>query len=641
MVKIIRKISLSLLLLGLLFSYSEAADPALPEVMVGQPRVWYGAAAPYTYVYGGFSGSEAVYNYQNDPGQTMGERLAPSLSLSGTTNSYIDVGTGPVITGQGDFSVSLWFKRNGPNQANDWQMLATQIGIPHMSNFKLQFNHTTNKIHFSIFGTSDGVSCGGAGIPEFEVISSTSINGTDTKWHHVVAQRVNQGGGVTKGQLWQDNIKVAESGASTGIVYLNTPTPTCSGYVDATKSRVGIGSTPESVRSGSNPANSFKGNIDETRIYTKSLTSTEISRLYKGTETAEDNLSSNGLRAYWKFNEGAGSQVLDSSGNNYTGNAINTTWNANEGASPVDSTKYDNMGYDLFGFDTTALADCINGIILGRDRCFVSNSSMSNIVVMNSRTYINDNPATEVAALLSPPKPLIAGDAYLGALLDPNNFAYWGKNLTERRSAGTSPNAYWGIGSYANILASDIPKYEEKINIALKSAKSITSLPNSMGLQGSGDMSDISSEADKYPNGKVWSMSAPGGQTNFGSPRTYIGKGTLIIKNNVCFGYAAPNCNASNYTWKKRVDGNTNDYQMGIIVQGNVNIASGSTIEAAIFCTGTMTVGDNVTLRGSFVAQQFLFSGTGSGTKFIYDESLNKNTPPIFGELNMPNPTEN
>lgn len=666
MTKYIQKTLLSLFLLGMLFSYSRAEENLLPEVMVGQPKV---TAGTNTY-YGGFSGSEAVYNHTNEtgtvanpksnivPGQIMGQRLAPSLNFNGTS-SYVDLGQAPDITGTGAFAISVWAKRTRASSTPREDVIISQAK-DYFGDYRLYFS-SNGTLKFRVTGTDTTVEP-----PDYPHLAGESMvvgSGANTYaynenvWHHIVAIRNADG---KTGSLWVDgqDVSVAEDSTSYRIE-MKSICPQGNGCTDGAAVKTLIGQLGWDNAAYSIPGHSysdgrgfFGGSIDEVRTYTKALSSEEINKLYTGTTQPEDNVvGSSGLKAYWKFNEGTGSSISDSSGNGYpNGTAYNTTW-SDDGASPQDpSSQYNNYGYDLFGFDEPSLINCINGIIVGPalSSCFVPNSSMTNVSVMSSRTSINDQPVYEMAALLYPPKPLVVGDAYLGTL-DPNNFAYWGKNLVQNKGTtyDASKNAYWGEGAYDNILANDVPKYLTKITAASADAVAIPigSLPApTMFLQGTNYMSslDVDVESKKYPNGKIWSITNPGG-SNIGSSRTYKGKGTLIVKNNICFGSNVNGC-VQPITWQKN-SADIDKNQMGIIVLGDVTIASGSTIEAAIFCTGKMIVGDNVTLKGSFVAQSFEFkvngvSSTGSGTRFIYDNNLNKNIPPIFGELNMPQASE-
>jgi hypothetical protein len=119
----------------------------------------------------------------------------------------------------------------------------------------------------------------------------TGITVNDGNWHHVTA--VNNG----------VNTKV---------------------YVDGTLVATRIGAFPNN-QNGSNSfgvvsnngtyGNYFSGNIDQTLIYNRELSQTEVVNLYNaGFGTASPN--TNGLVARWEFDEASGTVANDSSGNN-------------------------------------------------------------------------------------------------------------------------------------------------------------------------------------------------------------------------------------------------------------------------------------------------------------------------------------
>jgi hypothetical protein len=65
----------------------------------------------------------------------------------------------------------------------------------------------------------------------------------------------------------------------------------------------------------------FHGCIDEARIYSRCLTSTEIANLYSGVEPATTN-----LQLHYKFDEGSGTSATDSSGSSNTGTITDATY---------------------------------------------------------------------------------------------------------------------------------------------------------------------------------------------------------------------------------------------------------------------------------------------------------------------------
>lgn len=65
----------------------------------------------------------------------------------------------------------------------------------------------------------------------------------------------------------------------------------------------------------------FKGLIGETRMYRRTLSELEVEKHYNGLYVNET-----GLAGYWKINEGGGSTIFDSSGNNNTGTITADQW---------------------------------------------------------------------------------------------------------------------------------------------------------------------------------------------------------------------------------------------------------------------------------------------------------------------------
>lgn len=62
----------------------------------------------------------------------------------------------------------------------------------------------------------------------------------------------------------------------------------------------------------------FLGSVDEVRIYGRAITAKEVKSRFSGKE-----ISLNGLAGWWKFDEEAGSAIMDSSGNGNNGKLVN------------------------------------------------------------------------------------------------------------------------------------------------------------------------------------------------------------------------------------------------------------------------------------------------------------------------------
>ncbi|MEI6731757.1 MAG: LamG domain-containing protein, partial [archaeon] len=77
----------------------------------------------------------------------------------------------------------------------------------------------------------------------------------------------------------------------------------------------------------------FNGSIDEVRIYNRSLTTTEITQIYRSGLVSNSNLPSSGLVAWYDFNEGSGTTLIDKATGMYngtiTGGAVYTSTQTN------------------------------------------------------------------------------------------------------------------------------------------------------------------------------------------------------------------------------------------------------------------------------------------------------------------------
>ncbi|MBE4950240.1 endo-beta-N-acetylglucosaminidase H [Chryseobacterium culicis] len=87
------------------------------------------------------------------------------------------------------------------------------------------------------------------------------------------------------------------------------------GILDATKAQTGSVNSTGAFNVGYlyNTSRNFNGKIDEVRVWKRSLSQTEISQ-----NMCNVSVPATSLAAYWKFNEGSGSTVQDTSGNGVT-----------------------------------------------------------------------------------------------------------------------------------------------------------------------------------------------------------------------------------------------------------------------------------------------------------------------------------
>ncbi|MCH6236486.1 LamG-like jellyroll fold domain-containing protein [Cognataquiflexum rubidum] len=137
----------------------------------------------------------------------------------------------------------------------------------------------------------------------YRIRSKTQYSGLIGKWIHVAAT----------------------FNGSTIRLYINGKEDSSSNYapftINTTSGNLVIGAMGTNQR--------WKGELDELRIYDRSLSGNEILLLMDETPLSNPSLQSTELRGYWKMDEGLGSQFLDGSGNNNHATILNSsavTW---------------------------------------------------------------------------------------------------------------------------------------------------------------------------------------------------------------------------------------------------------------------------------------------------------------------------
>ncbi|UHO38091.1 T9SS type A sorting domain-containing protein [Chryseobacterium capnotolerans] len=147
-------------------------------------------------------------------------------------------------------------------EAGDTNSALLRLGDAGLANNKLQFVLSINNV-------------------QQKLASSTALNANT--WYHVAATY----------------------DGSTMKLYIN-------GTLDASKAQTGNVNSNGAFNVGYlyNTSRNFNGKIDEVRVWKKALTQTEISQ-----NMCNVSVPAASLAAYWKFNEGSGSTVQDSSGN--------------------------------------------------------------------------------------------------------------------------------------------------------------------------------------------------------------------------------------------------------------------------------------------------------------------------------------
>jgi hypothetical protein len=197
-----------------------------------------------------------------------------ALSLDGTTES----GAAGNLTLSGSaLSFEGWIKPSSFKSASPYisSIMGTEVsdsnsaflrlGDAGLANNKLQFVVSINNV-------------------QQKLASATALNANT--WYHVAA---------------------TYDGANMKL-YIN-------GALDATKAQTGSVNSTGAFNVGYlyNTSRNFNGKIDEVRVWKRALSQTEISQ-----NMCNVSVPATSLAAYWKFNEGSGSSVQDTSGNGVT-----------------------------------------------------------------------------------------------------------------------------------------------------------------------------------------------------------------------------------------------------------------------------------------------------------------------------------
>ena len=304
---------------------------------------------------------------------------------------------------------------------------------------------------------------------------------------------------------------------------------------------------------------------------------------------------------------------------------------------------------DLLGFNE---ADLI-GTVSNRSNCYLLNlaqisdcykltPSNSPFSLLTSKTSINGVSILETAALLYPSK-IISGDAYSNddSMAD---FNFYGRNLYASKDAdAANSDATWKEGSYDLNPDAQASYEDEQRDYYVGRIEEITQ-EASFDQSYAGDlvgstkwylqskrMPSNNSKSNSYPEGKTWRVvpNASESTVTFSDKDyTYHDKGTIIIDGNL---------RLENGAKIERAIGEEDT--LGIIVLGKVEFMGNNIVEAALFSTNRINVlGDNVEMRGSFVAKEYLIGVNRFGIKIFYDFNLENNWPPGFRYFDMPHP---
>lgn len=194
-----------------------------------------------------------------------------ALSLDGSTESGA---AGNLNLGGSALSFEGWIKPSSFKSASPYisSIMGTEVSDSNSAFLRLgDANVANNKVQFVL--SINNV--------QQKLASTTALNANT--WYHVAA---------------------TYDGASMKI-YIN-------GVLDASKSQTGSVSSNGAFNVGYlyNTSRNFNGKVDEVRVWKRALSQTEISQ-----NMCNVSVPATSLAAYWKFNEGSGSSVQDTSGN--------------------------------------------------------------------------------------------------------------------------------------------------------------------------------------------------------------------------------------------------------------------------------------------------------------------------------------
>lgn len=209
-----------------------------------------------------------------------------------------------------DFSISLWLK---PDQ---WRIQ----GIMDKTDF-------SNSWRIFMHNTSGGI--------EFDALSDT--------------YNITTGVAAPVGR-WSHFVVTYNSATTTVTLYLNGVS------VNSSATFTTVGNTQNNaIRIAPSANTRFDGALDDIRIFNSTLTSGEVTALYG---YREGSLTASALVAHWRFDEGSGSSVSDTSSNSNTGTITGSpTWVA---GSAAFGKRILNLGHEDEGLFFDGLTDYVN-----------------------------------------------------------------------------------------------------------------------------------------------------------------------------------------------------------------------------------------------------------------------------------------
>lgn len=207
------------------------------------------------------------------------------LNFSSASSQYVEITNNSGLQITGPRTVSLWVKLK--SKANNMVFFsADDVGGAYFSLYRLQLNPTATAFNYDMtWSQPNDQSVAGTTNPQIGI------------WYHVV------------GMYDGTNMYIFVNGVQENSVALSISERTLS-----------------TIRIGNYGGNAAYANalIDDVRVYSTNLSSTQINNMYYGIEPPTTN-----LKGRWKLDDGSGTSATDSSGNGNTGTLINTpTWSS-------------------------------------------------------------------------------------------------------------------------------------------------------------------------------------------------------------------------------------------------------------------------------------------------------------------------
>ena len=151
---------------------------------------------------------------------------------------------------------------------------------------------------------------------------SNVISVEDSRWHHVM---VSAGSGETI-RFYVDGVDV-------------TPVSGNNTYLDPATSVAILGTYPFEIGARTHTTGileDFVGDIDDVRVYNRTITSTEVLALYNSGQVTRQTVSQSGLAGWWTFDEATSTIAHDFSGQNNAGTLISSpTWTSGKKGSAM------------------------------------------------------------------------------------------------------------------------------------------------------------------------------------------------------------------------------------------------------------------------------------------------------------------